>query len=403
MSQPSKDDFIKISLSKKEAALKNFLGTKEEAARFMSAVMHSIQMNPGLLECTPDSLLGAFMQCAAIGLFPSNFNGDCYVLPYKDFKSQKTFAQFQIGYRGFKTLALKNGMLRMGSEVVYEKDDYIEELGIHPRLEHKPFLKGDRGNPYRVYAWAEIAKGDIVFKALSKEQVMEIKATSKAKDSKFSPWNSNDPMFWMWQKTAIKQLAKLLPTSAKMDKAIYLDNVSERGGYIEGESSIVEAPFDRPSVEIAGLKLEALSAPEKAAVKPIEPTSEMPPIPTEKIQDEKPEVKLGELKKKVEPAPVAKPSAMVSFYQDEPMDETVQAAQEVFGTTTKTEVIAEPQKVATPTVRQKKEIKLVNALEKNVAYNFDRALKAFNVTSHEQLTDSQLDICIQAVEKNKQF
>ena len=227
-------------LNQRNKSLQNFLGNEQNALRFMSSVMQSISMNPALLLCEANSLLGAFMECASLGLYPSNFSGDCWVIPYAG------KAQFQIGYRGLKTLAYRGGLTRVGTEVVYEKDKFSEELGTSQKLIHVPFSGGDRGKAIGAYAWAETLPGVVVFKFMTEDQIMKIKALSKAAKSQSSPWNTNDPMLWMWQKTAWKQLAKMLPTSektAKLDKAIYLDNVSERGGYIKSESEIIETPF----------------------------------------------------------------------------------------------------------------------------------------------------------------
>lgn len=233
-------------LQKKEAALKNFLGNQESALRFMSSVMQCVQATPKLLECTQESLLGAFMECAALGLYPSNHSGDCYVIPYKD--RNGTNAQFQMGYRGFKTLGYRSGVLRCGTDIVYEKDDFAEERGTVQRLRHIP-AKGDRGKAVGAYAWAEVTKDAVIYNYMVEEEIMKIKKMSKAATSEYSPWNKNDPMLWMWQKTAFKQLSKLMPTSDKLDRAIYLDNVSERGGYIKSESEVVEVPFTETSEE----------------------------------------------------------------------------------------------------------------------------------------------------------
>lgn len=233
-------------LHKKEAALKNFLGNQENALRFQSAVMQCIQATPKLLECTPESLLGAFMECAALGLYPSNHSGDCYVIPYKEKQRDGTYitnAQFQMGYRGFKTLGYRSGVLRCGTDIVYENDEFKEERGTIQKLKHVP-AQGDRGKPVGAYAWAEVNKDSVVFNYMSQEEIMKIKSMSKASGKSFSPWNSNDPMLWMWQKTAFKQLAKMMPTTDKLDRAIYLDNVSERGGYIKSESEVIEVPFE---------------------------------------------------------------------------------------------------------------------------------------------------------------
>lgn len=241
-------------LQKKEAALKNFLGNQENALRFMSSVMQCVQANPKLGECTHESVQGAFMECAALGLYPSNHSGDCYVIPYKDHGIMN--AQFQLGYKGIKTLAYRSGVLRCGSEVVYKKDKFKQILGTIQQLTHEP-AEGDRGEAIGAYAWAEVTRGAIVFKYMSKAEIWEIAKTSASYKSdikwktKKSLWlnTANDPQLWMWQKTVFKQLAKLMPTSDKLDRAIYLDNVSERGGYIKSESEVVEVPFAETSEE----------------------------------------------------------------------------------------------------------------------------------------------------------
>ncbi len=236
-------------LKGKQNALKNFLGNEDNAMKFQSAVIQAINGNSALLSCSPQSLLGAFMEIASLGLYPGNYAGDAYVVPYGG------KAQFQIGYRGVKTLAYRSGVIRMGAEVVYSKDHYEEVLGTDPYIKHiKPSFGKARGEPVGAYAWAEVANGKVVFKSMSKDDIMKIKKMSKASGSSHSPWNSNDPMLWMWAKTAFKQLGKLLPTSNDLDRALYLDNVSERGGYIESEGSVIEVAFDDNETKIEGMK-----------------------------------------------------------------------------------------------------------------------------------------------------
>jgi recombination protein RecT len=247
------------ALNQRKNALKNFLGNEQNALRFMSSVMHSIQKTPKLLQCSPDSLLGAFMECAAIGLYPSNYSGDCYVLPYR--KKDGSFeAQFQIGYKGIKTLAYRSGINRCGAQIVFSNDDFKQILGTSPRIDHFP-AKEDRGVAVGAYAWAEVNNGSVVFQYMTEDEIMEIKKMSPASRSKYSPWNTNDPQKWMWKKTAFKQAGKMMPTSDKLNRAIYLDNVSERGGYIKSESEVVEVPFDNDpetKAEKGNAKKEAL-------------------------------------------------------------------------------------------------------------------------------------------------
>jgi hypothetical protein len=60
---------------------------------------------------------------------------------------------------------------------------------------------------------------------MAKDEVLAFKEFSKSKASEYSPWNpKNDPELNMWRKTAIKQVAKLMPKSEEIFKAIENDN-----------------------------------------------------------------------------------------------------------------------------------------------------------------------------------
>lgn len=248
-------------LSARKTALINFLGDEKNALRFTSSVMQCIQQNPKLLECKKESLIGAFLECAAVNLFPSNWSGECFVIPYNS--KNGMVAQFQMGYRGFLTLAYRAGVGSIWSEIVYDGDEFLEEKGTEPRLVHVPTKPENRGKPIAVYACAK--KGENTwFKVMWEPDIMSIKKLSKAAASSSSPWNSNtDPELWMWKKTCIKQLLKFVPRSGNDDlsRATHSDNVSERGGYFADENKLVEGEFvknDLPEVETYISKLEEL-------------------------------------------------------------------------------------------------------------------------------------------------
>jgi recombinational DNA repair protein RecT len=46
--------------------LVNFMKSEENANKFMSAVIYSVQKTPKLLECDKTSLMNAFMTCAEL-------------------------------------------------------------------------------------------------------------------------------------------------------------------------------------------------------------------------------------------------------------------------------------------------------------------------------------------------
>lgn len=207
-----------------------FRGNKEKAMKFMSAVVYSVQKTPALLGCDKTSLMHAFMSAAEYELYPSDVSGEAYILPYK------AKAQFQLGYQGLITLLYRAGVESIHTGVVFETDDFDYQEGLEPVLIHKPnVFSTNRGNPIGVYAVASV-NGKKLFKVMSESEVMKFKEFSQSKASEYSPWNSNkDPELWMWRKTCIKQLAKILPKNETIQKAIAVENE---------DSTIVRANLD---------------------------------------------------------------------------------------------------------------------------------------------------------------
>lgn len=252
---------LKKNIAGEMKTIANLVGEKE-SKKFISSCVACYQQVPTLAYCQPTSLMNAFLEAARVGLFPSNSLGEAYILPFYDTKKNATLAQFQIGYKGFVTLFWRAGVVSVSSQVVFENDKFEYEYGLDPILRHTP-ATGERGKPIAAYAIAKV-QGEKIFRVMTESEIMQIKATSKAKDSEFSPWNSNDPEKWMWQKTVIKQLAKLLPKTEKLSRAIEVDNICERGGYFgEAKDEIVEAEFalsNDEKIDTTNAKREAMRA-----------------------------------------------------------------------------------------------------------------------------------------------
>ena len=97
----------------------------------------AINREPALKQCTPVSVLSCFMQCAALGLKPSNVDGlgQAYILPYgnKNHGGQPD-ATFVIGYKGMLKL-LENSGIYAQPVAVYEQDGVklrMDENELHP-------------------------------------------------------------------------------------------------------------------------------------------------------------------------------------------------------------------------------------------------------------------------------
>lgn len=200
--------------------LLNFLGQDEKKKmQFMAATVHVVTKIPDLLKCDRNTLMDALLTAAQLNLFPSAVSGEAYILPYKG------KAQFQLGYQGLITLFYRAGVQSLRANIVYENDIFEYEEGLDTTLKHKPAVFGKKkGKAIGVYAVA-VVNGQQIFKVMSEDEIMAYREFSQAKDSKYSPWNSdNDPDLWMWKKTCIKQLGKLLPKNESLMEAIGRDN-----------------------------------------------------------------------------------------------------------------------------------------------------------------------------------
>lgn len=84
----------------------------ERKMSFVNNLVALVANNAMLQECEPYTLMFAAMKATALNLPLDNSLGFAYVLPYKDNKKGITVAQFQLGYKGVKQLALRSGSFK---------------------------------------------------------------------------------------------------------------------------------------------------------------------------------------------------------------------------------------------------------------------------------------------------
>ncbi|RKZ11044.1 hypothetical protein DRQ25_00870 [Candidatus Fermentibacteria bacterium] len=225
--------------------IKNFFGDDKKAMKFLSCVIGAVQKTPKLLECDGKSLVNSFMKMAQLGLMPSDVSGEAYVLPYKNKGVQE--AQFQLGYQGLITLFYRAGGQRLRAEIIRKNDTFSYENG---EIKHTVDIfktKKQRGEAVGAYAIATLASGHEIAHAMNAEDILDFgKKFSKSFGSKYTPWaEDNDPELWMWKKTVMKQLGKLLPKNETINRAIAEDN----------EESRMSDRIKKASEESEGLKI----------------------------------------------------------------------------------------------------------------------------------------------------
>lgn len=205
--------------------IQNFFGDEKQAMKFLSSVMADVQKNPTLLTCEPVTLVNSYMTMAQLGLMPSGISGESYVLPYGG------KAQFQLGYQGLITLFYRAGGTGIRSEIVRKNDKFSYVNGV---INHEIDIfqsNKERGEAIGAYAIATV-NGAEISKVMNETDIINYGVKfSKSYDAKgkYSPWNPvNDPELWMWKKTVLKQLAKLLPKNETINIALAEDNKDSR-------------------------------------------------------------------------------------------------------------------------------------------------------------------------------
>lgn len=157
-------DMIKVM----EPQIKKALPEVITVERFTRMALPALNTTPKLRECTQISFLAALMNAAQLGLEPNTPLGQAYLIPYNKGTME---CQFQIGYKGLIDLAYRNpNMQIISAQEVYENDEFIYELGLNPKLIHKPALN-DRGKIKLFYGLFKLNNGGYGFEVMSKEAI----------------------------------------------------------------------------------------------------------------------------------------------------------------------------------------------------------------------------------------
>lgn len=227
--------------------------------RMLRLCINAVHKTPLLMQCDPKSVLGAMMASAALGLEPNTVQQQAFLIPYK--KRQKIGnqwidaydCQFQIGYRGFITLAYRSEyIVRLSAEAIHENDIFEHEKGSKEFLRYVKSLK-ERGDLIGAFCYTQLSgiNGqsesstvlpiDELMKIRSKSETFNalqrgvVSAQSSADRQKAQSRLDETPwVLWeddMAAKSAIKKHCKQLPIAAgeQLSAASALDDQSEMG------------------------------------------------------------------------------------------------------------------------------------------------------------------------------
>jgi recombination protein RecT len=137
-------------------------------------------------------------------------------------------AQFQIGYKGLITLALRTGEYKaIYAHEVYANDDFSYSYGLDKNLHHIP-ADEPNGEPIKYYAVYHLKNGGYDFVVWSKTRIdFHAKKHSQAVQKGWtSPWTTNYDM--QAKKTVLKEVLKYAPKSIEFAQQIAADETVKR-------------------------------------------------------------------------------------------------------------------------------------------------------------------------------
>ena len=209
-----KPDPVKLAIFK---AQKQFLAVNDQMnfnkeASFALQIIEKSQALQQCLQANPESVRNSIVNVATTGLSLNPVLNFAYLIP------RKGKCCLDPGYQGLIKILTDAGSIRnIDANDVFVNDDFLLEKGSDPKIIHKPTLK-EKGEYIGTYAIAFFSTGGSQFLFMNSSEIEAVKNVSEAKDSKYSPWNT-DFLPEMRKKTVIKRLYKILPKT-KIDEKV---------------------------------------------------------------------------------------------------------------------------------------------------------------------------------------
>jgi recombination protein RecT len=209
------------------------------AQRLARHYLNAIRFNPLLGECSSESLLGALMLSAQVGLEPGPL-GHVYLVP---FGKQCTWI---LGYTGIIELARRSDRLAgLRSIVLWNCDSYTlphdSQSGV--KWDYEPGPENDRiSREGLIVAWNEKSAGKW-FPNAQHVPTSRVERARKASKAKHGPWVTDEDS--MWRKTGVRAVRPWLPLSPAAGEALAHDGATVSDVTIVEETAqpvLTEAP-----------------------------------------------------------------------------------------------------------------------------------------------------------------
>lgn len=226
-------------------AIERQLGGVVNSGAFVRAALSEITKSADLQAADPKTVLGSIMLAAQLKLEIGSGLGEFYLTPRKD--KGKQICLPIIGYQGLVKLALRSEyVLNVQAFIVRDGDDFTygadAERGMF--FEWQPRDFDESREPTGVVAVAKMRGGGTTWAYLTRAQV-EARRPSYWSST---PWGDPKAEPEMWKKTAVRALAKYLPKSTDLGRAIEADEA--KATFVKGLDEVHVQRVDEIEAEV---------------------------------------------------------------------------------------------------------------------------------------------------------
>lgn len=220
-------------------AIERQLGGAMNSDAFVRAVLSEITKSPDLMQSDPKTLLGGVMLAAQLRLEIGSGLGEFYLTPRKD--HGRWICLPIIGYQGMVKLALQSDtVLNIQAAVIREGDDFTFGSDVARGIYHewRPRDFDESREMVGVLATAQMRGGGVSWAYLTLDQIHARRPSYWEK----TPWKSNPEE--MAKKTAVRALAKYLPKSTALGRALEADE--QKVQQVKGLDEVQITRLDEP-------------------------------------------------------------------------------------------------------------------------------------------------------------
>lgn len=197
------------------------LQSEEGAAVLARHYYNAVRFNPLLMQCTPESLVGALLLSAQVRLEPGPL-GHVYLVPFRNAKRGAHEVVWMLGYTGIVELGRRGGAAGLTATVVRDGDTiekpWQNEKGWH--WQHRPAPEGEPGEPIGVLiTWRE-DRERVALWCPPERIAAAVKASRNPRASELAGED------WYWRKTGVRFARPWLP--------LVTDDLARAAGYDGG-------------------------------------------------------------------------------------------------------------------------------------------------------------------------